>query len=321
MEEIGESEWGGYVQQPGDFIPKASALPATGSSQEAGGDAKKRKRAVPREPHEPACSSFAEAGGLSISEPQATKDMGLLKSLMMDDAQTAEITDKFTRWPGLSTETNPGTSSSNRSGLNIQCKECLSDEGPGRMGPLCTHYAGLFYCKRCWDWVEAADPTHKLIPKGGSGMRPAAQYNYEVVIGELYEGRGHKKVRLLERNEAGLWKIQYINHTKEDNMPESALVAVANTKDRVESVEELKTMLRTLFADIPKGKPRHLSCRGLTENIRKRFSREIDPKLFGHKQLITLMRDARLSGEFEEKDLFIREVQLTCSPIQGEPLE
>merc|ERR1740130_2349489 len=157
------------------------------------------------------------------------------------------------------------------------------------MGPVNSHYAGSFYCKRCWDVVDAADPAHK---KGGSGSLPAAKYNYEVVIPRCHP----KKARLLERNEDRTWKVKYVSDkAEEDNIPENALVP--DTKDCVDSIEKLKTMLHSIFSDIPSDHPQHLMLASLNDHFSKRGQR-IDPKKIGHTNLASLMRDDRLCTEF-----------------------
>jgi len=298
MEDLGEVQWGGHDVQPGDFYfsPRVPAAPVIESSEK----------------------DKVSMGPMLLFARQLMDDKAQKRKHEADHCTSKACKHVSDHMPGRAT----ATSSSNGCGLNVQCRACLSDEGPGRMGPVHTHYAGLFYCKRCWDSVEAADPRHQHIPEGGSGLMPAGKYDHEVVIGELYERRGRKKVRLLERNEAGLWKVQYMDQHVEDDMPETALVAInKESKEQVESIEELKAMMNTLFAEIPEGASRHLSLKSLNPNIYKRFSRKIDPKLFGHNKLIMLMRDAQLSGEFEERDQWIYQVQSSLKPLHEEHLK
>jgi len=278
MEEPRESAWGGDVM-PGDFMPKKAAEQAMGRSVEMS----------------------EKDGHLDDDQPgRATKNSEKFRLLVNDQ-------------PGEMKSANAGVSSSKRCSLSIHCKECLSDEGPGRMGPMRTPYAGSFYCNRCWDSIDAADPAHK----GSSGYSPASKYNYEVVIPRCTP----KKVRLLERNEDGTWKVQYGDHTTEDNIPENALVPAA--KDVVDSIDELKTMLHTIFADFPRG----VKVASLLNQINKRFPHKIDPKIFGHNKLVSLMRDDRLSDEFGvsgdigKRDFLIYKVQPDCRSMRDQHLE
>lgn len=278
MEELRESARGAEVM-PGDFMPKAPAEQAIGMSAEMS----------------------EKLGHLDVDQPGRATKISQKFGRLVDDQPGL---------PGRANDTNAGASSSKRCGLSIHCKECLSDEGPGRMGPMRTPYAGSFYCKRCWDSIHAADPGHK----GSSGYSPASKYNYEVVIPTCTT----RKARLLERNEDRTWKIQYINHTTEDNIPENVLVP--HTKDGVDTVDtidELKTMLHATIADYPTG----LKMVSLGHQINKRFSRRIDPKIFGHTKLVSLMRDDRLSGEFEEKDSIIYQLQPDCDLMLEQYLE
>jgi len=269
----------------------ATAEQFTGSSDDK---ARKRKReAFDVVSRKAPCSSSTSSVAASRSQP-----LGSAEEEADDPARKA--------WEHMS-DHKPGrataTSCSERSGIRVCCEDCGSASAPGRMGPPRTCYAGTFKCNACWDSEDEAvrvekDRISKAVP---------APFTY-VLLG--VDRSTPQRCRLRKRNENGMWKIQFKDKKEVDDIPGENLKL--DIKDRVESLQELKTILGQIFEKLPPdspGSPRRVRMSFLPTAIHRQFGRCLHPKALGHKKLSLLMEDAEVTEKFIVKDSYICEAQ------------